>query len=371
MIQSTSIRQLLTLLLCTLGMVVFGQQSMTLTNLSPPVGPLMPQSLTMVLITNTGAEALSGHVEAELLDASLDPIATLRSVNLTLQSGQQASYTSIPWTNQVTYGTTPQANRLRTSGQLQEGDFLLCHTFVDAAGIEVARSCIEKRAELNINFSLIYPANGSVLEQPRPTLIWENVAQFGLNAEGITYELKVVELNRGQSEAEALERNVPLLHQRNLRVTSLLYPEGVRPLELERTYAWMVRVHQDQNEVLISQPWRFSLSEQEEAPPELDLPSYVMPAHSIDSRTYQFGGAIYLGFDNNEGIKELDYSVIPLSDQGDAVTGLPTVADLRSGLNTIDIPTASMNLREGEVYRLTIHTPQKRSYFLQFRYSAK
>ena len=312
-----------------------------------------------------------GYVETELLDANLNLIATVRSLQLSLQAGQQLSYTSIPWNNQVSYGGGTTATNLRTRGQLYTGDFVVCHTFMETGGTELARNCVEKRAELNVNFSLIYPADRSNLEQLRPSLVWEQVAQFALNTSGITYELKLVELNNGQSAAEALERNVPLLQQRNLTTTSLWYPADARPLEFGRTYAWMVRVFQNQNEILISQPWRFSLSETETDVPEVLAASYVMPSHDIDSRIYTFSSAIYLAFDNNEGLKSLDYSVSEISGDLETVASLPVIDKLKAGLNTFTIPTSAMSLENGRIYRLTIRTPQKRSYFLQFRFVAK
>ena len=349
--------------------VVSGQEVL-LTNLSPAAGPLTVQSLTLVTATNVGAAPVSGFFEAELLDQSSASVAVLKSSPVTLQTGQQLAYINIPWNGQPVYGSGATAQTLRRNGSLQLGDFVVCHRFVEQTGLELVQECVERRASLNVNFSLVYPVNASVLEHTQPTLVWENVAQFGLRTEGISYDLRLVELGPGQSPAEALVRNVPLLHRRNLRQASLIYPVmGGRQLAVGHTYVWEVRVIQGQNEVLASPPWTFSVGEGEQVigpPPKPS--SYVMLTPGLDSRTYGFSSSIDIAIDNTDGLQKLQYQLTDIDEQRTIEEQLPTVDGLRPGLNTIQIPIDAIGLKTDNRYRLTVSASNGRKYFLKFKY---
>lgn len=346
-------------------------QHVVLTDLSPPTGTLSAERMTMVTINNVSEQSLVGSLRAYLLDLQGNPVAELSSRNFRLESGAQKAYTDIPWRKVVTYGSSAAASTLANQGVLGFGDFLLCHEFITESGQEIGRVCSEKTASLSIDFSLIYPAHKAVIESANPILNWEKVVHLGLNSDDVTYEILLVEVQEGQSAIEALDWNSPLLQRANLQSNSLLYPPDGRKLEIGGEYAWMVRVYQRENEVLVSAPWTFSLSDPDALLIAPRKASYAMPTTANGGRSYTFGPFIHLGFDNNEGIEYLRYRIVDLSDRGRPIEKLPTVPALHSGLNTIDISTEDMGLQHGNVYRVEILTPRKQSYFLHFRFDSK
>lgn len=354
-------------------MVAQGEE-IILSDVSPPAGPLDIHRLTMVNLVAVdipGGGTLRGHVRSQLLDGNQNLVVSLRSLPLNLNTGQQVSYTAIPWTGNPRFGTGPVAGRLRSAGRLYRGDYLVCHEFVsEADGRVVKRQCHEKQAALDINFSLIYPLDESVVQDVRPQLAWENVASYGLSVGGISYDIRLVELHGGQSAAAALDVNPTLLHQRGHATSSLLFPAALPPLQRGHRYAWTVIVRQNNDEILTSEPWTFTVGEPgppRDAPPP-PTESYVMPSTRVSTRVHHFGRAIHLGFDNNEGLSRLTYTIDRIGGKSESVSALPIIDELSPGLNTLDIPTNNMRLEEGAVYRLSIATPRRQFYTLQFRY---
>jgi hypothetical protein len=346
-------------------------QQIIITDLSPPVVPLSEQTLTMVSVTNGGAAPVQGYLLTTLQDVDLAEVVTLRSAEFTLAPGGHLASVAIDWLPGLRYGSSPASAALRSQGQLVSGDYVVCHALMSPDGEELQRQCFEKRAGLNINFTLIHPTDGAVIPDVRPLLSWEPVAQFGLSGGGISYELQLTELGVGQSAAQALDINVPLLRQPALSTASLLYPPGTPGLELGKTYAWLVRVHQRGREVLISEPWTFTVATPATPAPRARAASYAMATVELGSPIYRFGETIFLGFDNNEGVRELTYSLEDLDTH--TSTYRRTAVDLpplRPGLNTIDLPTAELDLTDGHTYRLTVYTPHRRKYFLRFQYAA-
>lgn len=355
-----------------LGVVSNAQGGVILTDLSPTVGPLNVQRLTMVNLHSTKKETVRGTLIAELFDGNLNQIVRLESFPLSLAPGQVISANTVSWTTAIQYGTGELANKLRRQGRLDNGDFVLCHSFesLQTNGI-IAKLCGEKKAKLDINFALVHPADQSTIRQAYPNLVWENVSQYGLRTGNITYTIQLCEQQPGQTTAQALETNVNLLFRRGLTRNMLKYPVGLPPLEAGSTYAWMVRVLQGQDEILVSQPWSFTVAQNSAKSVTADKPSYPMVSTAIDSRVYRFGKNIHFGFDNNEGIEKLSYTINGISVNARKLSNLPVISDLGPGLNTIDIPTDKLGLLPGRVYRLAIATPHKQSYYLQFKYFPK
>ncbi|MEL7162262.1 MAG: hypothetical protein AAFN92_16010 [Bacteroidota bacterium] len=207
------------------------------------------------------------------------------------------------------------------------------------------------------------------IREVRPLLGWEDVGRFGVNSANLTYHLVLVEIEKGQSVAEALERNPALLSQRGLRSTSLLYPINAKQLVTGRTYAWMVRAYLNGTQLITSQQWSFSVGEPQTKLMATAANSFAMLSTELVNRYYVFDDAICLGFDNNEGFAELDYRIIDLDNNDLEVENLPPVTALVPGLNTLTIPTTGLNLQLDHTYRVEVSTPRKQYYFLHFLYT--
>jgi hypothetical protein len=112
---------------------------------------------------------------------------------------------------------------------------------------------------------LISPPDGASIRGTRryPFFAWTG----GALPRDAGFELRVVEVLRGQAAEEALAANPPWFERSGLRMTSLLYPVRARALELERLYAWQVRVISGRRELATSEAWSFRYGAPE-TPPE-------------------------------------------------------------------------------------------------------
>ncbi|MBM3322396.1 hypothetical protein FJY69_02810, partial [candidate division WOR-3 bacterium] len=86
---------------------------------------------------------------------------------------------------------------------------------------------------------LVSPADRANIEQSErwPDFVW---TPGSVRSYGESYEVRVVEVLRGQSAEEAVAANRPWFEQTGLARTTLRYPLQARPLEAGRRYAWQV-----------------------------------------------------------------------------------------------------------------------------------
>ena len=84
---------------------------------------------------------------------------------------------------------------------------------------------------------LISPTDGAKLGEEYPDFIWTAPAN---SRGGVTYRLRIVEVEPGQTKEEALLSNPPLLEQSDIRAMQFRYPLARRQLERNRQYAWRV-----------------------------------------------------------------------------------------------------------------------------------
>ncbi|MEM1359309.1 MAG: hypothetical protein AAGF89_13965 [Bacteroidota bacterium] len=343
-------------------------QEVVLTEFSPGFGSISLEDMTMVSVNNPGPTTVRGTLRATLQDLRGELVAELRSREVVLQAGGQLAYASIPWSNRPTYGSSRFARTFSQLGLLAHGEFVLCFKFFDGTGRVLGERCAEKRSSLEMNFSLVYPEDRAEVSETRPILGWEDVARFGIRAADLSYHLVLVELQKGQSPAEALERNPALLTQRGLHITSLLYPLNAKQLEVGRTYAWMVRAYVGGDQLVSSQQWIFSIGQPVAKAASATVSTFAMLSTELVNRYYLFDDNLCLGFDNNEGITNLDYRIIDLDNNDAEVANLPVVTSLVPGLNTLSISTTGLGLQTDHTYRIEVSTPRKQYYFLHFRY---
>lgn len=341
-------------------------QELVLTNLSPNFGPVTADHFTMVSVTNPGTLEVRGSLVTTLTDIDGAVVAELRSYTLSLAAGQNLVSVSINWPRRITYGASRSSSGFARTGVLGFGEFNLCTVFQDQQGEIRGTTCLERKSVPMLQFSLVFPLDESIIQDERPVLSWEDVGRYGVETRNLTYSIELVEVLAGQSVPEALETNIPLLSRQRLRSSSLLYPVSAKPLRRGKNYAWTVAAYADDQELIGSQQWSFYLDEEANEEEITVAKSYAMLAPRIVNRQYIFTDAIQLGFDNNEGVKILDYRIINLSEGGKELKALPVLEDLTPGLNTLDIATKGLGLDADNLYQLEVSTPRGQRYYLQF-----
>ncbi|MEM7572443.1 MAG: hypothetical protein AAF433_06065 [Bacteroidota bacterium] len=347
--------------------VSLGGQTVLVTDLSPTFGPISLEQLSQQSVTNLSERNLEGQLFVSLLDEQQQLVVELSSFLMQLAPGQFLSNTSIPWSRRPIYGTSPFSQSLAQLGLLTTGNFVRCYEFRTADGSVLAQSCQEKSTGGTTNFSLLYPFDRSTIAEERPLLTWEAWTSAGVNLPDLSYELVLVEMEAGQSPAAALERNVPLLRRSGLRDNQLLYPNGMASLKKGVDYAWAVQAQIRGNRLADAGVWSFRLAETA-SPAEVQNPTnYAMLDTRLSSRFYWFEESINIGFDNNEGITELDYRIVDLHKPLEPLLKVPPINELQPGLNTLQIPIKELGLKPDQLYQLEVKVPRGQIYYLRFQ----
>lgn len=347
---------------------VIEAQNVTVVDLSTRVGPITAEQLIQASVVNTSPESITGSVRAQITDDNGVVVATLESLPFSISPGQQVAPFDIPWIRRATYGTSVHAATFAREGLLTFGEFVLCFEFVEQQGAVLGTSCTERDPRPLLNFSLIFPADEQTISDNRPLLTWENLTPLGFSRKALSYSLVLVKVSKGQTSAEALERNIPLLRLNQLSQNTLLYPASAPELEAGARYAWTVRAFSAGQQLVSAQQWSFTLATPEivaDDPPSAN--SFVMLQTKITSSYQVFTDHLLIGFDNNEGVTDLDYKITRISGGNKSLKRTPKVDPLHPGLNTIAIPLEGLGLVEGGLYLLEVQTPRGQSYFLKFR----
>ncbi|MBX2922747.1 MAG: hypothetical protein KF746_11185 [Chitinophagaceae bacterium] len=261
-------------------------------------GVLQKQQLWNMLLTNTGQGTVNGHLEVVLADiVTGQPILTgigkafavapgNMQVNATLMEPVQyiqmdASYVIEPGPN----------------GFLPLGTFSVCISYfshVHDAVDQLAEECDFIEVEPLSPPQLVLPWNESQELQNTPSFTWLPPAPTGFFS-NLRYDIDVAEINPGQSGADAIQDNIPLLHQTQLVQTYLLYPTGSPPLQVGKEYAWRITATSNGSVVSRSEIWTFSLVSENDLPriktnnlPYVKLVKEELPAYSLQADYLKF-----------------------------------------------------------------------------------
>ncbi len=343
-------------------------QDVILIDLSPPVGPVELAHLEQVSLANVSGRELSGVVQMVLTDPSGAIVVANNSGQVKIATGQTLAPTDLWWNPLGGQNTSRQGRDFLRVGELASGAYTLCFSFENEQGERMGMTCSEKTASPATAFQLLYPLDGDTLRTPTPMFSWEMALGYVADPQRLSYELTITPMQPNQSAQAATERNVPVYTSDRLFSTSQVYPLGANALDAQRWYAWHVTVRDGADEVISSQAWRFLIAQAPLVQQKTKGKSYVMAATTLNNRFPGFSEAIHVGFNNNEDIVELSYSLMNLTDSDWRPEALPRLEPLSTGLNTFDIPTSELGLVEEHLYQLEFATPRGQRYYLQFKY---
>lgn len=233
------------------------------------VGILQKQQLWDITLSNTSAYAVTGHLEVVLGDVNSGQpimIGVAGEINVAPGVTQINAAASAP----VQY-TQVNGNYVIDPGPdgfLPLGNFSVCISFFrheHGMVSQIAEECDFIEVEPLSPPQLLLPWDEAQETQPNPTFSWlpPAPANFFIN---LRYDMDIMEIYPGQSPADAIRQNVPLLHQPEIMATSLLYPVSAPALEYDRQYAWRITAKSNGAVVSRTDTWSFTLRR------EVDLP---------------------------------------------------------------------------------------------------
>lgn len=228
-------------------------------------GVLQKQQLWDMLLTNSGTTSVMGHIQVVLGDNSTgQPILTGTGKTFSIAPGNlminAAMMEPIQYTQlNGTYVIDPGPN-----GFLPLGNFSVCISYFrheSEAVQQIAEECQFIEVEPLSPPQLVMPWNESEQTEKTPLFTWlpPSPASF---FSSLNYDLDLVEVFSGQSPSDAIQQNLPLLHQANIIPTSLLYPASAPALEFDKRYAWRISANSNGAVVSRSDIWDFTIKKE-------------------------------------------------------------------------------------------------------------
>jgi hypothetical protein len=211
---------------------------------------------------------------------------------------------------------------------------------------------------------LSYPANESVIDINYPVLIW--IPPRPISGMLVTYALRLVEIQKGQTLAEALLQNPPLINLGGLSNTFLNYPADAPPLHVDGHYAWQVAASYGGQSLGATDIWSFTIKNSKQE--KNDDINYPVAAKVSKEQFYLSHGIFHFAYDNRANEKTLSYTIKAIGKSTGNIKGLPTI-ELTPGMNKLQVDLKkSGKLKNGSYYYLEIKDNKRQVYKLIYYY---
>lgn len=251
-------------------------------------------------------------------------------------------------------------------GKAKDGDFTL-----------LAEESMQAKIDVMWPPILLWPDDGATLTDTYPNLTW--TPAFSSSFTGIiTYDLKLVQILKGQSKEQAIQSNPAYLTKNSLPNTFYPYAAADPQLETEYTYAWQVTARLG-GTTAQSQVWEFSLGmarAMRAAQPEnlftpvrekLDASYCVARNYTLKikyTEEYQMPTGAFLLYNVYQKNGELVAS---------SVNGMKSPsASVKKGENfiTLSVGSGGLGLTDGEYYILEVMNYKNEKWYLRFKVEA-
>lgn len=240
------------LMFCLLLGRQFAYAQIQVQQLSYPEQGLLISSFPNAQLVNSGAPIQVDLRVTIKSRASAKPVLVLTRFAMNLPSGLTSiSSASGNWkTEQVLSEFFPM-------NFLKWGTYEVCFEVFPVSSIEpLSEDCQSVQSNPLTPSFLISPVDKEEVNQLNPLLIWQGPGPL-TGAEKVDYKLKLVLVNPGQTEFEAIKRNNALFQTFIQGQTNIVYPTSAIPLQYNQWYAWQVKVLQAGQEIGATEIWKF------------------------------------------------------------------------------------------------------------------
>ncbi len=153
------------------------------------------------------------------------------------------------------------------TGKLPESDYSICVNAYSLGGKLLTEACSNFEIIFPDPPQLILPEDGGSINLAQPTFIWNPITapaiSFTNNDASVYYQLKIVEMLKGQTAYRAIAANVPIVETKIPLQNMYIYRLDDYPLEKNHSYAWQVQATNDDGAPLsandgYSEIWQFT-----------------------------------------------------------------------------------------------------------------
>ena len=225
----------------------------------PPQGLTIKPQLWSLALTNT-TEDMQVKIEMVFTDVSNNQqvfTGVTRIFNLPKGTRQIQATDVMPITYNIvnpTYGIDPNPD-----GYLPIGVFNVCYSVIkimNDASERLVEECETVEVEPVSPPQLVIPSDNERVENTRPFFTWVPPSPGSL-FNTLNYDWTLVEVMSTQSAADAVQQNVPIYQQLNLKLTNFQIPLSVAELDTSKLYAWRVTAKNGGSAISNSEVWTF------------------------------------------------------------------------------------------------------------------
>lgn len=346
-----------------IGIVAHAQVSITLQ--VPPNGVLQKNQLWNLVMVSSSTTAINVSIDLTLVNTrNNQPVLTAETRTLTLTKGARQVKTEDVSPIKYTY-LSAVADR-NPNGLLPIGSFTACYT-VSVLGHEgkvvLAEDCVPVEVEPLNPPLLNMPADGAAIETVYPQFNWLPPAPLNLFS-NLNYDLKLVEVLKGQSPLQAIQQNIPV-YSVNARDLFNNYPASNKALDTGRLYAWRIVAKDNSEFAGQSETWTFRVAGKAIKTTVKDE-SYYKLKKGNESAYAICTGMLKMEYTNDANDPSVNYSIIDLGNAKSPLVKQGTFK-LNYGQNLIDLSLAR-ELVNGKRYLLQLENSRNEKWGITFTY---
>jgi len=265
-------------------------------------------------------------------------------------------------------------------GQFPPGSYNITYTLYgkakDGEFTPLAEEALQTTVEVMWPPILLWPEDKAVLADHYPVLTW--TPAFSSSFTGtILYDLKLVELSKGQSAEQAILSNPRFFDVSKLGTTSYPYTSEAPALKDKTTYAWQVKANLG-GIWAPSQVWQFTFSQDDPLPTGPPSQYYTPVLEKLDG-----GFAMAVNYELKLKYTEEyelpssgnNYLIYNIYDQNGIKirTSLPPMsspsATIKKGDNYISLALGNpgLNLTAGQFYIIEVMNHKNEKWYLRFQ----
>lgn len=340
----------------------------------PPMGLTLKSQLWNLTLMNTSSQPVNIKIEMLLTNVSN---------NQKILSGVTREFSLARGTHQVTplnaspvlYNIlSPDYNlNVNQEGFLPVGVFNICYTvlgFNHNVATSLAEECETTEVEPVSPPILVSPSDQEVLEISRPLFNWlppNPVSLFN----NLSYDFTLVEVEKTQSAALAVQRNPPLFARHNVLLNNLQYPLSLPELDTSKLYAWQIAARSGFNPVARSEVWMFRVKKSNGDVAQKLLPDYYTKLNKeVDASFAICYGLLKFSYNNQINDKEVSARIFDITNaKHKELTLDSSIVAVEYGENfkQLDISTQG-SFKEKHVYLLDLKNSNEEHWYLKFEY---
>lgn len=227
--------------------------------------------------------------------------------------------------------------------------------------------CAQIHIENPTPLLLAYPENESEIDEQRPLYTWIPPAPVA-GSTSLNYTMTLVEILEGQSKADALALNRPLIEMQGIGNPLLMHPLDIDELEKGKTYAWQVEAFVGRTSIAKSEQWKFKIKKD-----TLDLKKITKDQSYVEIAA-QSGTSLFYAIGNLKlrHVVRLESGIISFTIKD------KTGKIIKTNLNTLQINPGDnrfaldlekeMKFKHGETYTLTGKLLNGELFIITFMY---